>query len=255
MAFRINCGKPEPNEVAALNSLAAELSDDWALFTSVPRHLTGRGARGREIDALALSPLGAVVIEMKHFGGLITVTPVGEWFVTGKLLTDRDGNPQYPLQQAGKAAQVLKSALGGAAGSVYIEACAVATRPGARIAFSDPARPQAAISMEDIVEGIETLARRTQGVSYPALRAFFDLVGHGIPRNLDASWRASARAEGRNPHSRQRGRTPAHAVRRSGNFDRGRHREQSEPILWWLALAVIAGSLVGWFVLTFVTPT
>lgn len=255
MAFRINCGKPEKNEVAALNRLAAELSDDWALFTSVPRHLTGQGARGREIDALALSPRGAVVIELKHFGGLITVTPVGEWIVTGKMLTDRQGTAQYPLQQAGKAAQVLKTALGEAARTTYIEACAVASIPGARMQFADPARPQAALSIDQAVSGIEALARKTRGVSYPALQAFFELVGHGIPRNLDASWRASARAKSRSPHSGQRGRTPAPAVRRSGNFDRGRHRQQSEPILWWLALAVIAGSLAGWFVLTFVSPT
>ena len=78
MAWRINCGKPERNEVAALNRLAAELPDDWALLTNIPRHLTGSGPRGREIDALALSPQGAVVIELKHVGGLISVTPEGE---------------------------------------------------------------------------------------------------------------------------------------------------------------------------------
>lgn len=254
MAFRINCGKPEKNEVAALNRLAAELSDDWALFTSVPRHLTGQGARGREIDALALSPRGAVVIELKHFGGLITVTPVGEWIVTGKMLTDRQGTPQYPLQQAGKAAQVLKTALGEAARTVYIEACAVATIPGARIRFADPARPQEAMSIDDVVEGIETLARRTRGVSYPALQAFFELVGHGIPPKLATSWRASAAAESRRSLYSKRGRTPAQAVRRSDNIDRGRHREQSEPILLWLVLAVISGSLIGWFILTLGSP-
>lgn len=122
MALRISCGKPERNEVAALNRLASELPNDWVLFTNIPRHLTGRGPRGREIDALALSPLGAVVIELKHLGGLITVTPPGEWFVGGEILTDQQGNPQYPLQQAGKAAQTLKSALGDAAGTTYIEA-------------------------------------------------------------------------------------------------------------------------------------
>ncbi|WP_309751243.1 nuclease-related domain-containing protein [Novosphingobium sp.] len=254
MAYRINCGKPERNEVEALNRLAAELPDSWALFTNVPRHLTGHGSKGREIDALALSPLGAVVIELKHFGGLITVSPAGEWFVTGKLLTDHDGNPQFPLQQAGRAAQVLKSAMGAAARSVYIEACAVATRPGASIRFSDPSRPHPVMAMDDVIDGIEALARRTRGVSYPALKAFFDLVGHGIPSKLDSRWQASASAKNRSAHRTQGRPQSTHGGRRFHNSPRMGRREQANPFLLWLVLAVIAGSLLGWISLQFVAP-
>lgn len=245
MAFRINCGKPEQNEVAALNWLAAELSDDWALFTNTPRHLTGSGPKGREIDALALSPHGAVVIELKHFGGLITVNPAGEWFVAGKLLTDRKGNPQFPVQQAGKAAQVLKTALGSAAGSVYIEACAVATRPSATIRFADPSRAQAIMPMEQAAAGIEALARRTRGVSYPALQAFFNLVGHGIPPNLVSSWRETIAARStrtshdRGRHARQR---PTGDFRRSPQ-DQG-VKSGALPI-GWIATALLVGSVGG----------
>lgn len=255
MAFRFNCGKPEQNEVAALNRLAAELPDSWAVFTNVPRHLTGQGPKGREIDALALSPFGAVVVELKHFGGLISVTPVGEWYVAGKLLTDRHGHPQYPLQQAGKAAQILKTALGEPFKSVYIEACSIATAPSALIRFTDPARPQPVMAMANAVVGIEALARTTRGISYPALQKFFSLMGHQIPPALDAKWRASSSASSPNANSSQRNRRPAHRGRKSGSFDRRRHRERNEPILWWLALAVIAGSLLGWFILTFGNPT
>ena len=245
MAFRINCGKPEQNEVAALNRLAAELSDNWALFTNIPRHLTGMGPKGREIDALALSPHGAVVIELKHFGGLITVSPAGEWIVADKLLTDRKGNPQFPLQQAGKAAQVLKTALGPVVGSAYIEACAVATRPGAIIRFADPSRPQPIMPMEQAAAGIEALARRTRGVSYSTLQAFFDLVGHGIPPNLVASWRETTTARTPTP-SYNRGRNarqrPTREFRRTARDGR---ENRSTISFGWIAIALLAGSVGG----------
>ena len=249
MAFRINCGKPEQNEVAALNRLATELPDNWALFTNIPRHLTGPGPKGREIDALALSPHGAVVIEFKHFGGLITVSPAGEWYVTGKLLTDRNGNPQFPLQQAGKAAQVLKTALGTAARSVYIEACAVATRPSAAIMFTDPSRPQAIMPMEQAAAGIEALARSTRGVSYPAIQTFFDLVGHGIPPNLVSSWRETIAATSattsynRGGNARQ---SPPRKYRRNPHDQ----REPSGTIPFgWIATALLVGSVGGLVIL------
>lgn len=250
MAFRFNCGKPEQNEVAALNRLAAELTGDWALFTSIPRHITGQGSKGREIDALALSPLGAVVIELKNFGGLITITPVGEWLVGGQLLTDRNGRPQYPIQQAGKAAQTLKSALGDGLRSVYIEACSIATAPSARIQFADPSRPQPVMAMHDAVASIEALARKTRGVSYPALQAFFSLIGHEIPPALDARWQASPPANARKPHSSQRRKPPVHSDRRPNHFDYSRHQQRSSPLGWWLPLAIIAGSLLGGLILT-----
>lgn len=254
MAFRISCGQPERNEVAALTQLASALPDSWALLTSIPRHLTGQGSKGREIDALALSPLGAVVIELKHFGGLITVTPVGEWIVGGTLLTDRSGHPQYPLQQAGKAAQTLKSALGDDFRSVYIEACAVASISSARIQFSDNSRPQPVMAMRDAVSGIETLARTTRGVSYPALQEFFNLIGREVPPALDAKWQASPAPQSPSRSPTQRTRKPSNSPRRSGNFDRNRLQKQSDSIKLWLAFALIAGSLLGWFYLTLGGP-
>lgn len=250
MAFRINCGKPEHNEVAALNRLAAELSDDWALFTSVPRHITGQGAKGREIDALALSPKGAVVIELKNFGGLISVTPVGEWYVAGKMLTDSNGRPQYPLQQAGKAAQTLKSALGVGYRSVYIEACAVASAPSARIQFSDPSRMEPVMALDDAIAGIEALARRTRGVSYPILQRFFALIGHKIPDELEARWRAEPPVQNRNVYSGRRKQGPVPRRYDSGNSRQPRHQNKADPILLWILLALLVGSLIGWLYLT-----
>ena len=250
MAFRFNCGRPERNEVAALNRLAAELPGDWALFTSIPRHITGQGSKGREIDALALSPLGAVVIELKNFGGLITITPVGEWLVGGQLLTDYNGHPQYPIQQAGKAAQTLKSALGDDFRSVYIEACAIATAPSARIQFADPSRVQPVMALHDAEAGVEALARKTRGVSYPALQAFFSLIGHRIPPELSARWQASPAASARKPHSSQRRKPPAYSNNRPDHFDHSRHQQRSSPLGWWLPLAIIAGSLLGGLILT-----
>ncbi len=250
MSFRFNCGKPERNEVAALSRLAAELPGDWALFTSIPRHITGQGSKGREIDALALSPLGAVVIELKNFGGLITITPVGEWLVGGQLMTDPGGRPQYPIQQTGKAAQTLKSALGDDLRSVYIEACSIATAPSARIQFADPSRPQPVMAMHDAVSGIEALARKTRGVSYPALQAFFRLIGHKIPPALDATWQATPAANARKPHSIQRSKPRRYSDHRQGHFDHRRPQQRSSPLRWWLPLAVIAGSLLGGLILT-----
>ena len=249
MAIRINCGRPERNEVAALNRLTADLSDDWALFTNLPRHLTGMGPRGREIDALALSPLGAVVIELKHFGGLIMVNPVGEWLVADKPLIDPRGHPQYPLQQAGKAAQILKSALGEQARSVYIEACAVATRDSAKIQFADPSRPQAVMSLNDAALRIEALARRTRGIPNPVLHAIFQLVGHEIPPKLSVKWRSSAsassaaRSEAAGGFSRRDQMTGRRGVRHY------RPKKQGKLPLWWILTAVIAGSFIGFYIL------
>lgn len=245
MAWRISCGKPERNEVAPLNRLAAELPDDWALFTNIPRHLTGAGRQGREIDALALSPRGAVVIELKHFGGLITVMPKGEWYVGGELLTDRQGNPQYPIQQAGKAAQVLKSALGAAAGGAYIEACAIATSESARIRFDDPARQQSIMVMDDAVSGILTLARTTRGVSHLSLQAFFALIGHQIPSKLETLWREQAPAQ-RSSAARPRGR---HKGRHSTDYYRSKSPEKRRVSFGEVAIAVIIALLLGGYLL------
>ena len=251
MALRISCGKPGRNEVAALKRLAAELPDGWALFTNIPRHLTGPGAKGREIDALALSPLGAVVIELKHLGGLITVMPKGEWYVGGEILTDRQGNPQYPIQQAGKAAQMLKSALGDAAGGAYIEACAIATAESARIRFDEPARLQPIMAMNDAVAGIQALARTTRGVSHLSLQAFFALIGHRIPSTLDAMWREQAAVRSSTP-APLRGK---HTGKRSGSFSSNNHRsnapKKTKISFGELAIAVIAGLLIGSYLLNF----
>jgi hypothetical protein len=250
MAWRISCGNPERNEVAALNRLAAELPNDWVLFTNIPRHLTGPGAKGREIDALALSPHGAVVIELKHLGGQISVGAKGEWYVAGEILTDRQGNPQYPIQQAGKAAQVLKSALGSAAGGAYIEACAIATAPSARIQFDEPARHQPVMAMDDAVGAIQTLARSTRGVSHLSLMAFFALVGHRIPSNLDAVWREQAAA--RLSHSTvSRGRrSGGHSRSPSTNRQRSNRPKKASVSLGEVAITVIVGLLIGWYLLT-----
>lgn len=250
MAWRINCGKPERNEVAALNRLAAELPDDWALFTNIPRHLTGSGPKGREIDALALSPLGAVVIELKHLGGLITVTKTGEWYVSGKILTDRQGNPQYPIQQAGKAAQVLKSALGTAAGGAYIEACAIATVESARIQFDDEARLQPIIAMNDAVARIQALARTTRGVSHLSLQAFFALIGQRIPSNLDAIWRAQAASQSSTPPRGRR--AEVRSGRPSSNYHRSNAPKKGKVSFGELAIAVIIGLLIGSYLLSFI---
>lgn len=241
MAWRINCGKPERNEVAALNRLAAELPDNWALFTNIPRHLTGSGPRGREIDALALSPLGAVVIELKHVGGLISVSPLGEWYVGGEILTDRQGSPYYPVQQAGKAAQVLKSALGAAAGGAYIEACAIATADSAKIRFDEPARPQPVMGMDDAVAGIQALASKTRGVSHMSLQAFFALIGQRIPSNLDALWRELAATQPRAFVSPRGKRT---TTSRS-NGQRGIKPKKSRISFAEIAITVIIGLLIG----------
>jgi len=245
MAWRINCGKPERNEVAALNRLAAELPDDWALLTNIPRHLTGSGPRGREIDALALSPQGAVVIELKHVGGLISVTPVGEWYVGGEILADRNGTPYYPLQQAGKAAQVLKSALGAAAGGAYIEACAIATADSARIKFDEPARPQPIMAMDDAVAGIQALARKTRGVSHLSLQAFFALIGQRIPSNLDALWRSQAAAQP-SLASPARGKRTSRAA---SNRQRTTSPKKSGVSFAEIAVAVIVGLVIGTYVM------
>lgn len=251
MAWRINCGRPEQNEVAALNRLAAELPDDWALLTNIPRHLTGTGPKGREIDALALSPLGAVVIELKHVGGLISVTNVGEWSVDGEILTDRQGNPYYPIQQAGKAAQVLKSALGAAAGGAYIEACAIATAENARIRFEDPARQQPIMPMDEAAAGIQALARTTRGVSHLSLRAFFALVGQRIPSKLDTMWRAQATARSTTLTPSRR----KNADTRSGRHSRNDHRSDGPPrsriTFGELAIVVIVGLLIGTYLLKY----
>ncbi len=251
MAWRINCGNPERNEVAALNRLAAELPHDWALFTNIPRHLTGSGPKGREIDALALSPLGAVVIELKHIGGEISVQPTGEWVVDGKTLTDRQGNPQYPLQQAGKAAQVLKSALGTAAGGAYIEACAIATAENARIRFEGSARSQPTLSMDDAVAGIQALARSTRGVSQLSLQAFFALIGHRIPPNLEAIWReqAAARPSTTPPLSKP---AAPQSGRPSRNNQRSNSPKKSGISFDELAIVVIVGLLIGSYLMNFI---
>lgn len=249
MALRISCGKPERNEVAALNRLAAELPDDWVLLTNIPRHLTGSGPKGREIDALALSPLGAVVIELKHLGGLITVMPRGEWYVGGEILTDRQGNPHYPIQQAGKAAQVLKSALGAAAGGAYIEACVIATAQSARIRLDEPARFQPVMAMNDAVAGIQSLARSTRGVSHLSLQAFFALIDHRIPSHLDGLWRQQAAARlshlapARRKNAGQRSGTP------SGNHHRSNDPRRTTISFAELAVAVIVGLLLGSYLL------
>lgn len=245
MAFRFSCGKPERNEVEALNRLAAELPQDWALFTNIPRHLTGSGPRGREIDALALSPLGAVVIELKHVGGLITVMPAGEWYVAGEVLTDRQRNPYYPLQQAGKAAQVLKSALGAAAGGAYIEACAIATAKSAHIRFDDPKRPQPVMAMDDAVAGILALARRTRGVSHLSLQAFFALIGQRIPSKLDAMWREQAALRSGSANSSRASRPNGFQRTRTNNAYRKGARDTSKVTFGQFAIALIIGLLVG----------
>lgn len=245
MAWRINCGKPERNEVAALNRLAAELPADWALLTNIPRHLTGPGPKGREIDALALSPQGAVVIELKHVGGLISVTPVGEWYVGGKILADRNGSPYYPLQQAGKAAQVLKSVLGEAAGGTYIEACAIATADTARIRFDEPARPQPIMAMDEAVAGIQALARKTRGVSHLSLKAFFALIGQRIPSNLDALWRAQI-AEQPSTASPARGKRTSRPAR---NRQRATMPKKSGVSFAEIAVVVIIGLVIGTYLM------
>lgn len=188
MAITIECGRPERNEKAALQRLASDLPNTWTLFTNIPRHLTGTGARGREIDALAVGPQGAVVVELKHYGGDVMVTPLGEWIVNGELITDRAGKSVYPLQQAGKAAQMLKTALSSEANATYIEACAIATGPGATVRFSDVARPQAVAALDGAASLIQQLASRTRGVTYPALQAIFNLVGRAVPRDLELAW-------------------------------------------------------------------
>lgn len=251
MALRISCGKPERNEVAALKRLAAELPHDWALFTNIPRHLTGSGPKGREIDALALSPLGAVVIELKHLGGLITVMPKGEWYVAGEILTDRQGNPQYPIQQAGKAAQVLKSSLGAAAGGAYIEACAIATADSARIRFNEPARPQPIMAMNDAVAGIQALARTTRGVSHLSLQAFFALIGQRIPSNLDAIWREQAAARSSTIPTRGRPAGPR-SSRPLRNDKRSNSPQKSAISFGELAIVVIVGLLIGSYLVNFI---
>lgn len=251
MALRISCGKPEANEIAALKRLTAELPDDWALLTNIPRHLTGSGARGREIDALALSPLGAVVIELKHIGDLISVTPTGEWYVSGELLTDRNGSPQFPIQQAGKAAQVLKSALGAAAGGAYIEACAIATAQSARIRFDDPAHQHHTMTMDEAVAGIQALARSTRGISHLSLRAFFALIGHQIPAKLDTLWREQAAAQPSRPAS-PRGKNGGTRDRRSSGTRGGGHTAKKTSLSFGeLAIVVIVGLLIGSYLMTF----
>jgi hypothetical protein len=103
------------------------------------------------------------------------------------------------------------------------------------------------MSLDDAIVGIPTLARRTRGVSYPALRAFFNLIGHTIPPELDQLWRAATAARQQSDFQK-RGQHPR--VRRGQpSINRERPQKPTSLSFGTLMLAVIAGSLLGWYVI------
>lgn len=194
MAVRIECGVGEPNEQEAFASLAQSLSDEWALFTNIPRHITGNGRSGREIDALALSPRGAVVIELKNADGEITVSPLGEWTIRGRILTNKQKRTVYPTQQAETAAQRLKSALGVKARDIYVHSCAVATGRNAHVLMSDPTRYLPVYTLNVAADRIHSLVGDRGKISIEKLKLFFDLVGKTVPTDLECCWSGRARS-------------------------------------------------------------
>jgi uncharacterized protein YecT (DUF1311 family) len=192
MAFLVSCGQPARNEQAAIAHLTRALSDEWVLFTSIPRHVTGDEKKGREIDAVALGPRGAIVIELKNFGGEIAVSRLGDWLRDGEPIPGKNGQPIYPLQQAEKAAQTLKSALGVQWRRVYIDYCAIATAADARVRYQDTSQKRAAGTLSEAAEIINALGARTAGTTLAEMQHFFDFLGKTVPAEVSAIWQRAA---------------------------------------------------------------
>lgn len=123
-----------PWEAKAQARLARELSNDWLLLNNLPPEVGGR-----EIDVLALSRRGAIVIELKEKRGTIfEVRTTGAWLCDGAPWVEgvKEVNP---INQATRASQKLKSAFNRAFPECLykprFDRCVLITTAGATLNF------------------------------------------------------------------------------------------------------------------------
>ena len=125
MAIRIECGKPEDNEIDALKQLSDELfGNEWVLLTSMQNQRVGR-----EIDACLLGRRGMIILELKNHRGAVHCPGVGPW----EGIPEHEQEKGSPLQQAEKCAKVLKNHLTGRnsslKGNVFVDFVVLMTHP------------------------------------------------------------------------------------------------------------------------------
>src|ERR1700678_170641 len=177
VAIRIKCGEEEPNERGAIQQLTYLFNDNWALLTSIPRHVLGK-----EIDACLVGPPGLLVLELKNYRGLVMATAGQHWIVGG---VDEMANP---IQQAEKCAQRLKTFLServhGLDRSIYVDSMVVMTHPECQL---DVASSLIRDSVATLTNVAEVVSRRLQRVARDhkwARRPDFDILA-GIFRALE----------------------------------------------------------------------
>lgn len=192
MAVLISCGEAESNEREPLTQLSTLLDAEWAVLSNLPRSLCGR-----EIDALLLSPGAVVVCELKYYRGSLEVRSVGPWHRDGVPILDASKNAEATnfIDQAEKAAQTLKSALGrfdpAMFGQIYIDRMVLITHPDARLTYSRTELRDHAGLLSDAPQLLAHAAKRAKrGVPPAVLHRIFDFAEQRVPAALSSMWAA-----------------------------------------------------------------
>jgi hypothetical protein len=187
VAYRISFGEPEDNERAAFDFLKANLPDDWALLTNLPRRVFKR-----EIDACLISPRGAIALELKNHSGAITAKMMGAWLgITG---SDRDKNP---LDQAEKAAQLLKSMLvskdPSIDGRLYIHGTVIMTNPRCTLSLDEDELHKRVAILSDTGRLVDRIlpsrGNPKSAIEFDVLERVFSVLGVDMPSELRARWK------------------------------------------------------------------
>lgn len=179
MAILIKKGDPDPNEVAAFEALSAQFSDEWAIFTNLPR-----ASFRQEVDALLVGPRGVVAIELKYWRGDIVARALSPW--TG-------GDGSNPCDQAESAAQKIKSYLERKnpqlSGKVFIKGIALMTHPGSTLEIEDSELRNRVTKIDSASSLIQrVLANQPNLVANGALRDIFSALKEPVPPSILTLW-------------------------------------------------------------------
>jgi hypothetical protein len=174
MAYYIKRGKPNPNEVDAIQALTRSLPAEWAILTNIP----GRVMRS-ETDTCLIGPRGIIVIELKSWRGNIIAHRMAPW--------GGAEDEENPLDQAEGASKNLKSYLvKNGISRVYVGFVVILTHPSCTLRRShEDLESQAGLLADapDLIERhlawLQTQVRGLQPLSLDTLTRIlgaFDIV-------------------------------------------------------------------------------
>lgn len=185
MAVQIDCGIAHENEKPAIRALLEALSDDWALLSNLPQHVTGG-----ETDTILLGPRGLFVVELKNHFGEISAPLTGPW----KGIPEKEQRKGSPLEQATKAAQKIKDRLTAKdpeLARTYVDALVLMTNPNCSFSRHEDLRDRVGLLSEAsaLVASRLSRFRARNYTSNLLVSAITILTGQETPPKLLARWR------------------------------------------------------------------